>query len=115
MHATNPKGELVVCLICYSYIWLHNFCRYNNLLWEPGLWPMYAKIHFIREVFWCFDDKKAREDLLKSKTSLGLQNVIASLGFSNADNNLYDSIQFLRKKVVAHQDSSYKSYIGEKV
>ena len=76
---------------------------------------VHKAIHFIREVFWCFDDKKAREDLLKSKTSLGLQNVIASLGFSNADNNLYDSIQFLRKKVVAHQDSSYKSYIGEKV
>ena len=60
---------------------------------------MYAKIHFIREVFWCFDDKKAREDLLKSKTSLGLQNVIASLGFSNADSNLYDSIQLLRNQL----------------
>ena len=71
---------------------------------------VHKAIHFIREVFWCFDDKKAREDLLKSKTSLGLQNVIASLGFSNADNNLYDSIQFLRKKVVAHQDCSYESY-----
>lgn len=85
------------------------------MLWEPGLWPVYTKIHYIREVFWCFDNKQARKDLLKSKTSLGLQNVIATLGFSDADNNLYDSITFLRNKIVAHQDSSYKIYSGKKV
>jgi hypothetical protein len=76
---------------------------------------VYTKIHYIREVFWCFDNNQAREDLLKSKESLGLQSVIATLGFSDADDNLYDSIKFLRKKIVAHQDSSYKTYSGKKV
>lgn len=94
---------------------MHGLCRYNNLLWEPGLWTVYTKIHFIREIFWSFNKKTERESLLKSKKSLGLQTVIANLGFSNADNDLYDSIMFLRKKIVAHQDSAYEKYSGKKV
>ncbi|KAL6659846.1 hypothetical protein ACP70R_002675 [Stipagrostis hirtigluma subsp. patula] len=88
--------------------------RYTELLWQPGLWTVYIKINFIRDVYWYFDQTKAREDILKSKDSLGLSAVITKLGFDLPDNNLYDSIMFLRKKVVAHQDSSYEAYKGDK-
>ncbi|KAL6890266.1 hypothetical protein ACP4OV_009029 [Aristida adscensionis] len=88
--------------------------RYDDLLWHPGLWTIHTKIHFIRDVFWYFDGIKDNEDILKSKNSLGLSAVISKLGFRNRDYNLYDSIMFLRKKVVAHQDSSYQTYKGHK-
>lgn len=90
-------------------------CSYNEIVWEPGLWPAHIKINFIREVFWCIDNSKAKEEILKSKNSLGLKGCIQKLGFDNNDANLLDSVIFLRKKVVAHQDSSYESYTGDKV
>uniref|UniRef100_A0A0E0MFT4 Uncharacterized protein n=1 Tax=Oryza punctata TaxID=4537 RepID=A0A0E0MFT4_ORYPU len=88
--------------------------NYNDIVWEPGLWPAHIKINFIREVFWCIDNSKAKEEILKSKNSLGLKGCILKLGFDNNDANLLDSVIFLRKKVVAHQDSSYESYTGDK-
>lgn len=111
----QKRNAVVTFNFFISFICTHGLCRYNDLLWEPGLWTVYTKIHSIREVFWSFNKKATREALLKSKTSLGLKNVISSLGFSNADNDLYDSIMFLRKKIVAHQDSAYEKYSGKKV
>ncbi|KAL6659656.1 hypothetical protein ACP70R_002485 [Stipagrostis hirtigluma subsp. patula] len=87
--------------------------NYGDLMWEPGLWSVNIKIHFIREVYWCIDNQSAREGLLKSKASLGLEGCILKLRFTLQDENLLDSIMFLRKKIVAHQDDLY-SYGGEK-
>lgn len=45
-------------------------CSYNELMWEPGLWSVDTKIHFIREVYWCIDNKIERENTLKQRTVL---------------------------------------------
>ncbi|TVU25225.1 hypothetical protein EJB05_27714, partial [Eragrostis curvula] len=112
----KPNEELnqLVTKLSHEMSNVEEAMRYTDSLWEPGMWSVYTKIHFIREVFWCCDNNTERADKLKSKGSLGLESIITKLGFANPDKNLYDSLAFLRKKVVAHQDSTYREYKGVK-
>lgn len=83
-------------------------------MWEPGLWSVDTKVHFIREVYWCSDNDNEKKKRLKSISSLALKSCITSLGFTDKELHLFDSVMFLRKKVVAHMDSLY-NYSGAKV
>ncbi|XP_066338155.1 uncharacterized protein [Miscanthus floridulus] len=86
---------------------------YSDLMWKPGLWDVDTKVHFIREVYWCIDNDSEKERKLKSISSLDLKSCITSLGFTDKESNLFNSVMFLRKKVVAHMDDLY-SYRGAK-
>jgi hypothetical protein len=75
------------------------------------------KIHFIREVYYSIhiDSTKRRSSVLTSKAELGLHDVITSLGVTFTDDNLLGSVNFLRNKLVAHQDDPFMNYKGDKV
>uniref|UniRef100_A0A0D9XSF6 Uncharacterized protein n=1 Tax=Leersia perrieri TaxID=77586 RepID=A0A0D9XSF6_9ORYZ len=87
--------------------------NYCDLVWEPGLWTTMVKIHFVREVYWSI--KGDRKSVLENTNPLGIKTFMTKLGYSsNQEKSLLDSILFLRKRVVAHQDTTYLSYNGDK-
>uniref|UniRef100_A0A0D3HMC2 Uncharacterized protein n=1 Tax=Oryza barthii TaxID=65489 RepID=A0A0D3HMC2_9ORYZ len=90
--------------------------NYSDLLWEPGLWTTYVKIHFLREIFWCIEsDEVTRKLVLRKMDPLGIDSCMVKLGYSaGKEKSLLHSIKFLRKRVVAHQDTTYLNYKGDK-
>ena len=81
-------------LLVYSHIFMFELYSYSDLMWEPGLWSVDTKIHFIREVYWCIDSETERENILKSINSLGLKSCITKFGFTDKETNLFDSVIF---------------------
>ncbi|EEC68253.1 hypothetical protein OsI_36274 [Oryza sativa Indica Group] len=90
--------------------------NYSDLLWEPSLWTTYVKIHFLREIFWCIEsDEVTRKLVLRKMDPLGIESCMVKLGYSaGKEKSLLHSIKFLRKRVVAHQDTTYLNYKGDK-
>ncbi|KAI5002801.1 hypothetical protein ZWY2020_027451 [Hordeum vulgare] len=108
--------------------------RYDDLLWQPGLWNANTKMEFIREIHFMVDmdsgaknklpyaQKEKGKQLLKKK-SLGLIHLMREftkpkdendMEREHRDNNLLDSVLFLRNKIVAHYDDEYKGFSGQK-
>lgn len=107
---------------------------YDDLLWQPGLWNANTKMEFIREIHFMIDmDRDAKngqpyshtekgKQLLRKK-SLGLIHLMQEfpkpkdenkMEREHRDNNLLDSVLFLRNTIVAHYDDQYKGFSGQK-
>ncbi|KAL5203698.1 hypothetical protein ABZP36_008569 [Zizania latifolia] len=97
--------------------------KYEDLVWEAGIWEFSTKLQFIREIYWCYDHNEARKDELKKRNALGLQSCIDELKIKESrrpddkiiERNLYNSLFFLRVYMVAHQDVTVKGYSDTKV
>lgn len=97
--------------------------RYEDLVWEPGLWESSTKVQLVRDVYWCYNKNKNRISTLKNKTALGLKSFIDKLEVNKSrapdkqinDDNLYESLFFLRVYMVAHKDDTIKGYSGTMV
>ncbi|TVU25246.1 hypothetical protein EJB05_27736 [Eragrostis curvula] len=103
---------------------------YHDLLWQTGIWDATTKMDFIREIFFHtlveqqHDQEitpKARQ--LFSQNPLGLLEIMQQ--FSKPENafkqrreyrdaNLFDSVMFLRNKIIAHYDEEYPNFKGDK-
>ncbi|XP_015617326.1 uncharacterized protein [Oryza sativa Japonica Group] len=94
--------------------------KYEDLVWEPGLWESSTKVQLVRDVYWCYNKNKNRISTLKNKTALGLKSFIDKLEVNKSrapdkqinDDNLYESLFFLRVYMVAHKDDTIKGYSG---
>uniref|UniRef100_A0A0D3HM89 Uncharacterized protein n=1 Tax=Oryza barthii TaxID=65489 RepID=A0A0D3HM89_9ORYZ len=94
--------------------------KYEDLVWEPGLWESSTKVQLVRDVYWCYNKNKNRISTLKNKTALGLKSCIDKLEVNKSrapdkqinDDNLYESLFFLRVYMVAHKDDTIKGYSG---
>lgn len=90
---------------------------------------------FIREIFWLLDEQRkdkendtfeltARGKALKERSPLGLLQLMKlfspprdrnNMELRIKEDNLLDSVLFLRNKIVAHCDEEYQSFKGPKV
>lgn len=103
--------------------------KYDDLVWEAGLWDLSTKVQFIREIFWFYDKNTTRLGELVKKDPLGLQSCIDRLGvmvtkdrgtpFETTEimdeRNLFNSLDFLRIFILAHQAKVLKGISGPKV
>ncbi|KAL6870977.1 hypothetical protein ACP4OV_014825 [Aristida adscensionis] len=105
---------------------------YHDLLWQPGIWDASTKMQFIREIFWHMDVDRKEYDGSASTTggqALMRQRSLGLLGLMNLftppvdkdkkplkikDDHLFDSVTFLRNKIVAHYDEEYPVFKGNK-
>ncbi|XP_015615865.1 uncharacterized protein [Oryza sativa Japonica Group] len=96
--------------------------KYEDLVWEAGLWEHNSKVQFIREIYWHYNNDEAKISQLKLRASLGLKSCIDKLEVNKSrepnkeinDKSLYNSLFFLRVYMVAHRDDLIKGYSGAK-
>lgn len=102
--------------------------KYDDLLWEAGLWDLTTKIYFLHEIFWCYDKAPGLKADLNERLPLGLQSCIIKLNVREKANNelsgvtppimkewsLYKSLHFLRVFLFAHQADILEKYSGPK-
>lgn len=50
--------------------------RYEDLVWEPGLWESSTKVQLVRDVYWCYNKNKNRISFTVLQQNQALKNRI---------------------------------------
>ncbi|TVT96914.1 hypothetical protein EJB05_57880, partial [Eragrostis curvula] len=101
--------------------------RYDDLLWQAGIWKAIEKMSFVREIYWLMDMQRGRKKqvkLINTEKAQTLNNIKRPLQIVSGlqkfeektlkEESLFDSVIHLRDYLLGHYGQSYQFYKGNK-